>query len=399
MANTETDRKLPVGVADITESDCALKNRIETEIAAALDSFGYNEIQTPTFEYFSVFAEDLSGREDIIKFIDTAGQIMALRPDYTPAISRFTALHKGEEDFPLRLRYRGSIFRGGESYTGVRQKEFTQAGAELIGDCSPDADAEIICATIEALLRAGLEDFQLELGHSGFLKGLVGDRLSEDELAALVKLLDKKSVPEIDDFCRELVADRELSALLRELPLLYGGTEIAEEMLGRGLPAESEAALRNLLEVCYAVKDCGYERFISVDLGLVRSFGYYTGVMFKGITHSMAFPICGGGRYDRLSGRFGKSFSATGTAIWSDRVMAAIARRKQGPEPPKADLLVWYTDAGDRAAAFCAAKEKRKEGLRVICERHSFASDDETAKYLSKHKILSAVKAEKEADI
>lgn len=393
MATTDTERRLPAGVGDITESDCALKNRIEAGITSALDSFGYNEIQTPTFEYLSVFSEDTP---DIIKFIDTSGRIMALRPDYTPAIARFTALHKSGADLPLRLRYRGSIFRGGESF-GARQKEFTQAGAELIGDPSPEADAEVISATVEALLRAGLDDFQLELGHPGFLRGLVGDRLAGGDFAALVKLLDKKAVPEIGDFCAEAGVDAELAAALTRLPLLYGGTDIAEGMLGKGLGAECEAALGNLLEVCYAVRDFGYERFISVDLGLVRSFDYYTGVMFKGLTHNMAFPICGGGRYDGLSGRFGESFPATGTAIWPDRVTAAISRGRGGVDFPAADVLVWYDDGGARAAAHALARSEREKGRRVICERHSFADGDEVCRYLSKRHILSAAKAEKEA--
>ncbi|MCH5187376.1 MAG: ATP phosphoribosyltransferase regulatory subunit [Oscillospiraceae bacterium] len=391
----DTDRKLPEGVADITESDCALKNKIEASIARALDSFGYNEIQTPTFEYLSVFSDDMAAeREDIIKFIDTSGRIMALRPDYTPSISRFTALHKSEADLPLRLRYRGSIFRGGESF-GARQKEFTQAGAELIGDPSPEADAEVICATIEALLQAGLSEFQLELGHPGFLKGLIAGKLSEADFAALVGLLDKKAVPEIEDFCAEAGVDKELSALLCRIPLLYGNAEIAEDMLGRGLGDECEAALRNLLEVCYAIEDCGYGRFISVDLGLVRSFDYYTGVMFKGLTHNMAFPICGGGRYDGLSGRFGGSFPSTGTAIWPDRVMAAISRGSGRVEYPETDVLVWYNNNEERAAAHALALRERQKGKRVICEKHDFRSDDEVCRYLSAHHILSASKAEK----
>ena len=110
----EKDWKLlsPLGVSDVLEGDCALKNKIETAIAGALDSFGYSEIQTPTFEYFDVFADDLSiATEDVIKFIDKSGRVLALRPDYTTAISRLVASHKTEAPLPLRLRYRGNIFR------------------------------------------------------------------------------------------------------------------------------------------------------------------------------------------------------------------------------------------------------------------------------------------------
>lgn len=396
----EKDWKLlsPLGVADIMESDCSLKNKIAAEIAGALDRFGYNEIQTPTFEYFNVFADDLSiSQEDVIKFIDNSGKILALRPDYTTAIARAAASHKSDADLPLRLRYQGSIFRSSESYTGARQKEFTQAGAELIGPSCPEADAEIIIMTIDALLRAGLNEFQLEIGHPGFLRG-VAEGLSEDEFVELTELLDKKFILGIEEFCKKLKLEGKTAEILCEMPNLYGDAGVARDMLGRGLNPVSEAAVKNLLAVYDLVKDYGYEQYISVDLGLVRSFNYYTGIVFKGITHGVAFPICGGGRYDTLGSRFGTNFPATGTAIWTDRVMTAIVRQGLTPQPPKADVLVWYSREEDRPTAYALAREQRREGLRVICERHSFENGDEVCKYLSDHKILSAAKAEIEAE-
>lgn len=396
----EKDWKLlsPLGVADIMESDCALKSKIEADIAKALDSFGYNEIQTPTFEYFNVFADDLSIRqEDVIKFIDKSGKILALRPDYTTAISRVAATHKSDADLPLRLRYCGNIFRSSESYTGARQKEFTQAGAELFGDSSPEADAEVIIMTINALLRAGLKEFQLELGHSGFLRGVVGESLDDENLAELTDLLDKKFILGIEDFCKKLKISGETADILCEMPNLYGDASIAEKMLARKLGGESEAAVRNLLEVYSIVQDYGYEKFISVDLGLVRSFKYYTGIVFKGITHGVAFPICGGGRYDSLTRRFGVSVSATGTAIWTDRVMTAIMRQGHNPMIPSVDFLVSYTSAEERPAVYALAKKLRAEGKRVICEKAKTDNLKELLAEAKRRGIAKVYRAEKEA--
>lgn len=387
----------PLGVADIMESDCALKNKIEKSVAEALSSFGYDEIQTPTFEYFNVFADDLSIRqEDVMKFIDNSGKILALRPDYTTAISRVVATHKSEEDMPLRLRYCGNIFRSSESYTGARQKEFTQAGAELFGGSGAEADAEIIILTIDALKKAGLNEFQLEIGHSGFLRGVIGDCLGESELNDLTELLDKKFILGIEDFCKKENIPSDTAQILCEMPNLYGGAEIAEDMLKRNLSDDSRNALLNLIEVYSIVKAYGYEDYISVDLGLVRSFKYYTGIVFKGITHGVAFPICGGGRYDTLTQRFGVSLSATGTAIWTDRVMTAIVRQKGVSEMPNADVLIWYTNKDDRPYAYALAKNERALGKRVICEMHSFGSENEVQDYISSHRILFSIKAEKE---
>ena len=392
----EKDWKLmsPLGVSDVLEGDCALKNRIETEVAVALDAFGYNEIQTPTFEYFDVFADDLSiSSEDVIKFIDKSGRVLALRPDYTTAISRLVASHKTEAPLPLRLRYRGNIFRGSESYTEARQREFTQAGAELFGAEGPEADAEIIIATISALLKCGLTEFQLELGHTDFLRGIVEGRLAEDELAELTELIDRKFILGIEEFCSREGLDSDTSALLSEMPNLYGDFDLAEKVAERKLPQRSRKAIENLLEVWAAIKDHGYEKYISLDLGLVRSFKYYTGIVFKGLTYGVAFPVCGGGRYDGLADRFGVHMPATGVAIWTDRVMTALIRQKQHPTRPEIDLLVWYA-GDDRAAAYALASEQREKGLRVLCERHvDFDDAARLNRYMSEHGINQAIKA------
>ena len=393
----EKDWKLlsPLGVSDVLEGDCALKRRIETAVDEALSSFGYNEIQTPTFEYFDVFADDLSiPVGDVIKFIDKSGRVLALRPDYTTALSRLVASHKAEAPLPLRLRYKGNIFRSSESYTEARQREFTQAGAELFGAEGPEADAEVIIATIDALLRCGLTEFQLELGHSGFLRGIVEGRLGEDEVAELTELIDRKFILGIEEFCADKGLDGETAALLCDMPNLYGDPEVAEAVIKRPMNAQSRRALENLLEVCGAIRDYGYEKYISVDLGLVRSFKYYTGVVFKGLTYGVAFPVCGGGRYDGLSDRFGAHLSATGTSIWVDRVMTALIRQNQPPEMPAADLLVWYENDSERAAAYAMAREQREKGMRVVCEKHEGFDADEAARrrYMSERDILTAVR-------
>lgn len=396
----EKDWKLlsPLGVSDVLEGDCALKRRIESAVDTALDSFGYDEIQTPTFEYFDVFADDLSiPMGDVIKFIDKSGRVLALRPDYTTALSRLVSSHRTEAPLPLRLRYRGSIFRGSESYTEARQREFTQAGAELFGAEGPEADAEVIIATIDALLRCGLTQFQLELGHSGFLRGIVEGRLNDEEIAELTELIDRKFIFGIEEFCAEKGLDGETSALLCEMPNLYGGPEVAVQVARRPLAGRCRQALENLLAVCDAIRDYGYEKYISVDLGLVRSFKYYTGIVFKGLTYGVAFPVCGGGRYDGLSERFGTHLSATGTSIWIDRVMTALIRQNQPPEMPAADLLVWYENDGERAAAYTLAREQREKGLRVVCERHDGFAADEAArcKYMAERGIPAAVRGGK----
>lgn len=358
----------PPGVSDVLENDCLLKREIESKVSKAFDSFGYNEIQTPTFEYFSVFGDDLSlPPEKVIKFIDSTGHIAALRPDITTAISRVAATHCGDAARPIRLRYLGNAFRLGESYHGARQQEFTQAGVELFGVSDPASDAEVLIVTIDALLACGLDEFQIEVGHVDFLRGVVGDALSAEELDALKTLLDKKFILGVEDFCDAHALSGVNREILCEMPSLFGGVEILTQMLERPLSARSRGALDNLIAVHEILCEYGYDQYVSFDLGLVRSFQYYTGIIFKGITHGVAFPICGGGRYDTLCSRFDVDLPATGVAIWIDRVMSARYHQKQPLCTPKIDVRILCTPAR-RAEAFKKAKELRAQGKRVICE-------------------------------
>ncbi|MGN1097854.1 MAG: ATP phosphoribosyltransferase regulatory subunit, partial [Clostridia bacterium] len=231
----------------------------------------------------------------------------------------------------------------------------------------------------------------------GFLRVIIGGRLGDEELAELTELIDKKFILGIEEFCLKAGIDGEAARILCEMPNLYGDFSVAQQMKDRSLSPESAAAIDNLLDVYAAVKDYGYEKYISVDLGLVRSFKYYTGIVFKGITYGVAFPVCGGGRYDSLTERFGPKLSATGTAIWTDRLMTAIIRQQQPKTAPSTDVLVWYNNKEDRASAYSIARREREKGLRVICEEHDFSGGDEAAKYIAERKIDTAVKAEKGA--
>ncbi|MDO4563259.1 MAG: ATP phosphoribosyltransferase regulatory subunit [Clostridia bacterium] len=361
--------RTPSGAADVFGNDCALKSRVALAMADAFSLFGYNEIQTPTFEYCDVFGDDLSiPARGVMKFIDSEGSVMALRPDITTSICRAVAAHMKNTPSPLRLRYCGNAFRQGESYYGARGQEFTQSGVELFGSSSPSADAEVIALTINALLAAGLDTFQIELGQVDFLGGIIEEcGLNETDAAALRSLIDKKYTLGIEEFCVQKSVAGALRTLLCETPNLFGDKSVAETLLEQPLNQKSRGALLNLLDVCGRVEEYGCGEYISVDLGLVRSFPYYTGVVFKGITHAMAFPICGGGRYDTLGNRFGMSIPATGSAIWVDRVASALSRHKNGDIELRADEAVGYC-LEKRAAALLYAARRRDEGLRVVLD-------------------------------
>ena len=142
----------PEGVRDIYNRECAIKLALQKKLNTVLHLYGYQDIQTPTFEYFDVFRKEIGSTSirDLYKFFDREGNILALRPDITPSIARAVATLFETENFPIRLCYAGNTFINHSSYRG-RLKENTQLGAELIGVDSIEADAEMLAMVVVPL--------------------------------------------------------------------------------------------------------------------------------------------------------------------------------------------------------------------------------------------------------
>lgn len=371
--------KSPPGVSDIYGSDCVLKSRTSESVKKTFESFGYNEIQTPAFEYIDVFGDGLSAPlNESIKFIDSDGSVLALRPDMTTSISRAAASHLSEEPLPLRLFYIGNIYRGGESYKSAKRREFTQAGVELMGANTPEADAEVIALTVKALLSCSLTEFQIELSHSDFLSGIINDcALSESEEDVLRSLLDKKFGIGIEEFCDSHSITGVNRDILVEMPAFFGdGEEILARYRSYSLNPASEKAVSELDKVFSILRDYGMEKYITVDLGQIRSFKYYTGIIFRGLTTASAFPICGGGRYDALCRRFGLDLPATGVAIWVDRLADALLRSSlSGDIKTSPDAAVFYSPSR-RAEAFEKASALRAEGKKTVLDVCALSSGE-----------------------
>lgn len=320
--NTHT----PAGLTDILVKECELKFKIETAAREVFARHGYHVVQPPMFEYYDVYDAAVTKAENMFKFFDNNGRMLALRPDLTTSVARMAAT-KPLGELPYRIAYSGSAFRNDETFSNDRRREFSQAGIELIGNGGTDADAEVIEIAVEALLRFGLKDFQIDLGHADYYKGLAEtaglDPVLSDKLRASIN--DKDFVA-IEGLLSETEIDPELKKAFAELPKMFGGIETAIEAAKNPIIGQkSRAALENLIQVYEILKEKGLEKYISTDLGMVPNLDYYTGIIVKGFAKGVAFPICSGGRYDNLTEKFGRTLPATGIAIGIERVMTALS--------------------------------------------------------------------------
>lgn len=336
----------PEGVRDIYDRECARKNIVEQRILRQMQLFGYSAIETPMFEFFDIFAKErgsVSDRE-MYKFFDRYNNTVVLRPDMTPAIARCVTKFYGEETMPQRLCYLGHTFTNSASYKG-RLYEVTQSGAELIGDDSAQADAEMIAMVIQSLRSAGLKEFQVELGEVEFFRGLLEEAgISEEEGDELRELIENKNYFGVEDYISNVLKKADFKDVFLKLPELFGSVDNIRKAKEMTKNQRAQSAIDRLEKVHHILKEYGLTEYISYDLGMLSKFSYYTGIIFKAYSYGIGDYMVSGGRYDKLLVQFGRDISAIGFAITIDRLMSALSSQKVEFDTSAADVLVVYEE-------------------------------------------------------
>jgi len=367
----------PDGLSDLLPDDCLTKRGLELRLRGVFASSGYLEIETPGIEFFDVYTGgNFVAQENLYKLTDQEGRILSLRYDGTIPVARLAATLYKDVEPPLRLSYLENMYRFRES-GGGRQREFSQAGVELLGISSPQADAEVIALAISSALEIGLTDLKISIGQAEFFRGMMEEwSISAADASVMSRLIDQK-----DTVALEKAADKYgLSAPAKEtllmIPALLGSFETLDVFENRVTSPRAKAALQNVRDILEIMEDYGYLKYVSVDLGMLRSLDYYTGMIFKGFTSEIGFPVISGGRYDKVISAFGRDMAAVGFSISIHLCMSAL--RRQGKEflHTHVDTIIGYSqEPGMRKMAFDMAESLRTEGLIVLVD--SMGMDEE----------------------
>ncbi len=356
----------PEGVSDILPEECSKKREIEKKLRTLFSLSGYREIETPGLEFYDVYAsgEGFAPQEGMFKFFDHQGRILSLRYDGTiPAVRVASTLMK-ESKPPFRLSYIGNMYRYNET-GGGKQREFTQAGIELMGPNNSSADAQVIATAIDSALVCGLTDLQVSLGNVEFFKGLTEEwKLKNESVKLLLKFIDGKETVALEDLSAELGLDDRAKTALMKMTSSYGTFDLIEEMKDLVSNKRSLNALENLRGVLEILSDMDLLKYVSLDLGMLQSLDYYTGIIFKGFTYGIGFPLFSGGRYDNVASEFGRNLPATGFSIGINFVMNALRIQKKETSDFGLQIIVGYDEAS-RKQAFDFAKSKRIENIRT----------------------------------
>ncbi|WP_454193120.1 ATP phosphoribosyltransferase regulatory subunit [Paenibacillus sp. Marseille-Q7038] len=354
----------PAGVRDYLPHVVDKLRRIEHKVLECMSSWGYRQIITPSMEYYdTVGVASSTSDQKLFKLLNNRGTTLVLRSDMTAPIARVVSSMLKDEKLPLRLSYHANVFRAIEEEAG-REAEFFQTGVELVGDDSPEADAEVVALAISSLQAAGVTSFKIAMGHVGFLNGLLSEIIPgevdlQEELKAVLLKRDYVGYREkIDGLSLSSEQKERLESILR----LRGGKEICERAESMISSEEARNSVQHLCLVWEVLEAYGVSEHVLIDLTMLGDFSYYTGMTFEGYASELGFPVCSGGRYDKLLKQFGKDIPATGFAIKTNRIIDGVQGiRAEQPLP----VLIEYTKE-HRVEALSQALQLRTEGRTVV---------------------------------
>ncbi|MCL6570264.1 MAG: ATP phosphoribosyltransferase regulatory subunit [Bacillus sp. (in: Bacteria)] len=353
----------PLGMRDTLPELYERKHNVRSIMEEMIKLWGYQFIETPTLEYYeTVGVASAIADQQLFKLLDKEGHTLVLRPEMTAPIARVAATKLLEENLPVRLAYSANVFRA-QQREGGRPAEFEQIGVECLNEDTVSCDGEAIALLISSLKKAGLQQFQVSIGHVGFAQELFVQILGTNGRATeLRKFLYEKNYVGY----REHVNSLQLSSIdkqrLLQLLQLRGSFDIitkANDIIENGKGKQALSELQELLEV---IRDYGVEEYVKFDFTIVSHMSYYSGILFEAYAGNVGFPIGNGGRYSLIE-KFGKKASATGFAVRIDMLLEALG----GGETVNSTHCILFSQER-RKEAFQLAEKMHGLGKRTVLQ-------------------------------
>jgi ATP phosphoribosyltransferase regulatory subunit len=381
----------PTGARDLLPVDVAQKHWIEHRLQDIFTRWSYHRIITPTLERLDTLVAGEAVRpETVIQVWDSEEGILGLRPELTASIARAAATRM-VETYPQRLSYMANIFRRQPAGQTYGQHEFYQGGVELLGAGGVSADAEVLLLLSDALSSLGLERWHLVLGDAGLTRSLLWDfpkplRGKVREAIAQLNHVELEQLP-----LEPELRNRALKLMnLRGTPV-----EVLAQISQWSLDATQMAAVQRLKSVVDLID--GHPS-VTLDLSLIQTFDYYTGLVFEVVSDSLSGQrVLGqGGRYDQLVGLYhpqSQMIPGIGFSLNMEDLQQVLMR--QLPQRTAVSHWLVVPESSDLvAAAFRHAQQLRQqavgaEPIRVEVELE-LRSPDQTRIY-AKHRQIQQI--------
>ncbi len=260
------------------------------------------------------------------RFTDNDGRLLALRPDVTSSVARMAATLLSERPRPLRFCYAAPVFRQQTQSHAEWRRENTQLGCELIGAGGTASDLEVLRLAAEILARLNLQSrCCITINNVEIFNGIAAHlNLTTSTREQLRRLIDTRAAAELQQFLKTF-DDNEARALSQPTQLI-GKRDVLTTARATITNARSIAALDSLEELWTEIEALGLENSFEIDLGDVSSLDYYTGLSLKIFVHGAGSSVGRGGRYDDLTGSFGRAEPAVGFLLNLDALTEVLAR-------------------------------------------------------------------------
>jgi ATP phosphoribosyltransferase regulatory subunit len=336
------NRRTPEGTGDMLFEECEAEKKVIERLEQIFEDAGYRQVRTPGVEFLNIFSQSKSlSNENMYKFTDYKGRLLALRPDSTIPIARMTSTRLKGHELPIKMYYAQSVYRQQEEHKG-RSSEMMQMGVELIGESSFESDVDMIALAIASLEATYPGSKRIEIGHVGFYNLLMDKLDADDEDRERVhRYVTSKNYAALDEITSKF-DDERTADILNKLPRLFGGEEALAEAaeLFSGYDDRASEMVGYLSNVIGELARRGFADKVVIDLGLVNAAEYYSSLVFRGYGESAGEPLLSGGRYDNLFSDFGEDLPATGFGINVDLLYEAELAAKLAVSSDKAGGVV-----------------------------------------------------------
>ena len=386
--------KKPVtGMKDILPEEMKIRDYVISVIKETYGAFGFTSIETPCVEHIENLSNKQGGENEKLIFkilkrgeklnLETAQSEKelvdgGLRYDLTVPLARFYANHANELPNPFKALQMGNVWRADRPQRG-RYRQFMQCDIDILGEPSNLAEIELILATTTTLGKLGFKNFQIKINDRRILKAMAAySGFAEETYESLFIILDKMDKIGLDGVKEELLEAGYTKEQTEKYLDLFKGMEEADEpisyiteILADFLPEGLKESFQEIIDSVEATKGDFFE--LKFDPTLVRGMSYYTGTIFEIAMPEFGGSCGGGGRYDKMIGRFtGNDVPACGFSIGFERIIMLLL--ESGFQVPgKGKKVAYLMEKGLPADRLCQviaqAQEERKDGNQVLVVR------------------------------
>lgn len=359
----------PRGARDILIDESRKRTILQEKLLHYMQSCGFSRVETPLFEYYELFSDDISPIDDenIVKTINNDGKVVVLRPDMTIPTARIVATKLKSEQRPLKLCYSGNVYRAGSKNRGAAS-EISQIGAEIYGCESKWADIEIIGMAMECFRKASVADYKIDIGHVGIIKGIFEClSLPEDKKSKIISLISEKNLVELEKEVLTLDMSERYTDILCKLPRFFGSPEEVFKGMDEIIINDTvKKSVDYLYEIYEKSKEMGLSSKLIIDAGMTGNMKYYTGLIFKAYVRGASSSVISGGRYDDLLGKLGADCPAAGFAVDIDSMVKAEGLEDIRMPEDKKTLVIFSEDRFVEALKYAESSRKDSKAVNLI---------------------------------